>query len=222
MNRIDLTGKRFGKWTVISIGDMKDRKPTAQSVWRCICDCGVEKPAVLYAALTSGRSSSCGCMRGRPASEIVPFRRGKEKEYAAWLSLKTRCYNEKMRDYHNWGGRGIKVCDRWRSSFENFYADMGPKPEGDFSLDRKNNDGDYTPENCRWVSRFHQQNNRRSVSRIAWKWGVMSLTEICRRENVCYIDTYQRMSRGWTLDRAISVTRENGAVFKERAKGVPV
>lgn len=85
----------------------------------------------------------------------------KTQEYTAWSCMKDRCYRVKNTAYYNYGGRGIKVCDRWLDSFENFYNDMGKKPEPSYMLDRINNDGDYTPENCRWVSRAVNMLNRR-------------------------------------------------------------
>jgi hypothetical protein len=82
-------------------------------------------------------------------------------EYIAWSNMKARCYNPKHKFYHNYGGRGIKICDRWLHSFKNFLADMGHKPGSDYSLDRKNNDGNYEPKNCRWATREVQKNKTR-------------------------------------------------------------
>lgn len=109
---------------------------------------------------------SCGCMRAK-ALKLSNTKHGfcgkgniHPTEYTSWREMKTRCYNKNNKSYKNYGARGIKVCDGWLNSFENFYIDMGPKPKG-YSLDRINNDGDYEPSNCRWATALQQANNRR-------------------------------------------------------------
>jgi len=81
--------------------------------------------------------------------------------------MKNRCHNPKAVRYADWGGRGISVCERWRNSFENFYADMGPRPGPGYSIDRIDNDGNYEPGNCRWADAVTQRNNRRDSKKVA-------------------------------------------------------
>jgi hypothetical protein len=95
-----------------------------------------------------------------------PFKPSPEKE--AWYGIRRRCLNPNHRGYPNYGGRGIQICERWLSSFQNFYADMGPKPTPEHSLDRIDNDGDYEPTNCRWTTRQVQNNNRRGRKKAAY------------------------------------------------------
>lgn len=117
--------------------------------------------------LASGNTKSCGCLR-RETTSLVGLAKKTHgmrdtPEYGVWANMKDRCYNPSSEDYKNYGGRGIKVCERWLNSFENFYEDMGEKPWSKllYSLDRINNDGNYEPSNCRWATVKQQVNNRR-------------------------------------------------------------
>lgn len=123
--------------------------------------------------------------------------------YWVWADMVSRCRNPNHRSYKNYGGRGIKVCERWLKS-ANFFADMGPRPPGGM-LDRKDNDGDYTPDNCRWATRKQQNSNRRNCIYVEVNGERVTLKEACRRVGLKYRPVHKRiMARGWSVERALN------------------
>jgi len=139
------------------------------SYWEVRCDCGEKKVMRSSGGFKNGATKSCGCLGRKSGAEKNTIHGLSEKqEYKIWSGMIERCHNPNHKKYKYYGGRGIKVCDRWRESVMNFYADMGPRPRGKFpcgraiySIDRINNDGNYEPRNCRWATSKQQMRNTR-------------------------------------------------------------
>lgn len=156
-----VAGERFGRLSVVAKArDLTTMKPE----WLCVCDCG----GLAFSQgsyLRSGHVKSCGCLQRELRERGVAPTHGHARQaartgtYIAWKSMKQRCVNSKRQDWKNYGGRGISVCAKWRTSFPAFLADMGERPIG-LEIDRIDNDGNYEPGNCRWTTRLVNRRNR--------------------------------------------------------------
>lgn len=165
-SKIEMSGKKFGRLRVVcengkdSTGDIK---------WTCWCDCG-NIVVVKGSSLRSFHTKSCGCLsEDRKVKHNHSKTKYKKatKTYSAWVSIKGRCLNKNNKNYNDYGGRGIIICDRWLNSFENFLADMGEAPK-EMSIDRINNDKGYNQDNCKWSTQYEQNRNRRN-SILDWE-----------------------------------------------------
>lgn len=173
----DRTGERHGRLVVVELAGYKTQ-PSGQkkTLWRCVCDCGNEV-TVMASSMQSKGTQSCGCL----AKELLSERKTTHgmhgtPTYKTWCSMRERCFNPKHKAWKTHGAKGISVCDRWNpekgGSFENFYEDMGERPEG-MSIDRIDVHGDYTPENCRWADIYTQAYNKGiSKANVTGKTGV--------------------------------------------------
>ena len=214
----DLKDQKFGRLVAlepVSFG-LRGAK------WLCRCDCG-QTCLVPVGNLTSGNTKSCGCLR-RELSAKLNFKHGqtahgkRSPENEAWHHMIQRCENPNYPRYFDWGGRGIKVCERWHK-FENFYEDMGDRPSFEYSLDRIDNDGDYEPGNCRWATRKEQRANSRPASHgsrrqrcfFACDWNTMRVyssdnqSRFAKEHNLtstnisACLHGIQKTHKGWTF-----------------------
>ena len=207
VNRVkDITGEKFGKLVVVKF----DINVGKHSKWICICDCGKEV-SCYRSNLVGKKSKSCGCKSEETIEKIragaTKHGMSRTKTYKAWIGMKGRCLNEKYSNYPNYGGRGIKVCERWLESFENFFADMGECPDG-MSIDRKDNNDDYKPENCRWSTDQEQMNNRRVTTYLSAFGKTMTLLEWAGEMGVPKYVIRNRIKSGWSAEDALSTPRK--------------
>jgi hypothetical protein len=156
---VDHTGRRYGRLTADSLSGVVE----GRTVWNFLCDCGNEVTMAVY-RVVGGSTVSCGCFRNEQLGAVNRTHGlSKHPLYQIWKGMKARCYNEKNPSYHNYGGRGIKVCDRWRDSVEDFIEDLGERPSLSHTIDRIDNDGNYEPDNCKWSTKEEQSQNTRGV-----------------------------------------------------------
>lgn len=196
----DLTGLRFGMLTVI---ELTNRYTQKCKLWKCLCDCG----NITFQSRTELQrkrnvNQSCGCRQGFLVHGMS--RNSKFPEYEVWKGMRARCLNKNHICYSNYGGRGISVCERW-NSFELFYDDMGPRPSPAHSIDRKDNNGNYEPSNCKWATRREQVLNSRTPHFVDYYGQKISIKDLWRTTGMAvpYQTMVARVNKGWPIHRVL-------------------
>lgn len=199
-----MNGSTFGLWT---IAHLHGKTPRGVKLWWCKCACGTER-AVSSTSLLYGRSRSCGCDRdaktvarstkhnGARRSQFTP-------EYKAWRDMMKRCFQTSFKDYHLYGGRGITVCEHWRTA-ANFIAEIPPKPPGAFTLGRIANNGNYEPGNVRWETMHIQTRNTRRNRMISFDGCTLCLTDMAAKYGLPEHVVRKRLNRGWSVELALT------------------
>lgn len=205
----DLTGRRFGLLTA----EVRASSRKGRAYWKCRCDCG-NSAVVATCHLASGHTKSCGCLIPKIASAKAKTHGLRDiVEYGVWARMRQRCENPRNRDFKDYGARGIFVCERW-NLFENFIEDMGRKPSAEMQIDRIDNDGPYSPENCRWATPKQQANNRRIYNGLELNGRTYSRSEIGRMIGLSPSGVCKRIKAGMSIDEIMRKKRDETKVTR--------
>ena len=200
MGKIDLSiiGKKFNRLLVVEYVKLDKNN---RAIFKCQCDCGNIKN-IIGSLVKSGKTKSCGCLH---KEKVTTHGMYKTSTYQVWVDMKDRCYNYNNCSYNDYGGRGIFVCDSWLNSFENFYNDMGDKPKGR-SLNRVNNDGWYSPDNCKWSTPKEQNRNMRSNIWITYDNETKCLSDWADFFNINRSTFKRKFNKGWSIEKIIKTS----------------
>ena len=198
--RDDLTGKTFGRWTVLYFLYTTEHR---DAYWMCRCECGSEHK-VRSNQLKNGTNRSCGCLQRELTAE-KNWKHGLSNHpmKQTYYAMLARCYNTTSTEYHNYGARGIFVCDRWRNSFPDFFNDMGERPNG-CTIDRIDNNGPYSPENCRWATWRQQRTNTRINHILEYDGKAQTIIEWADEIGISPNTIHSRLHRGWSVHDTIT------------------
>jgi hypothetical protein len=203
-SRCTLIGQRFGRLVVLA--ETANRHPNGSIYWLCRCDCNGTRCIVVTSNLRRGSTKSCGCLKKefekRLGTRPITHGMSGTSTYRSWCAMMRRCYDHGYKDYPYYGGRGITVCERWHR-FENFYADMGERPEG-MTLDRVDVNRQYNKSNCRWASRTTQMNNTTRNRWLTYEGTTMTMSEWAKVTGISYTVLRARLNMlHWSLGRAL-------------------
>ena len=197
-NAKDIRGRRFGR--LVTLGPLKSKNGSV--VWLCQCDCG-NTAKVKSSFLVEGVTQSCGCIRRERGALNKTHGMRHTPEYNVWNAIKHRCNNPNTKCFESYGGRGIKMCDRWLSSFENFIEDMGRRPTPKHSVERSDNNGNYEPTNCYWATAEVQRRNTRRSRIIEFRGERLNLVDAAKKYNLEVRTLWHRLKIGWPVEKAL-------------------
>ena len=201
--KIDMIGKRFGRWVVIAEGEKIATRRTCR--WICKCDCGTITESIDGSKLRSGETKSCGCYK-RDVTVNRNYRHGLcyTRIHSIWVNMKDRCYNPNNHYFHRYGGRGITVCNEWLNSLETFYDWAIANGYADtLTIDRIDVNGSYCPENCRWATDEMQANNREKHILLEINGETKNIAQWAKESGLKYRTIHARYNRGWTGESLI-------------------
>jgi hypothetical protein len=203
----NLSGRRFGRLIAVRPGTLPG---VGRVLYLCRCDCGTERIAI-YCSLVNNLCKSCGCLKREASRRNAAKNRthglSRTPEYGSWHAMVSRCSDPRDRQYPDYGGRGITVCERWQVGPLPFIEDMGLRPSRSHTLDRIDNDGNYEPSNCRWATKIEQQNNRRVCLFVTWMGETKTVTEWARDRGLNFTTLKYRLNSGWPVDDAMQGRR---------------
>jgi hypothetical protein len=195
-------GLVFGRLTVVGVSHDGNFQ-----MWECLCSCG-KKKAIRRASLRNGNSKSCGCANTEATTNRnYSHRESKNPVYQTYAKMIQRCENRKCKNYVDYGGRGIRVCEEWRKDFLSFLAYIGPRPSNLHTVDRIDNNGNYEPGNVKWSTRREQNRNKRNNVVVEIDGKPILLIDAAERYGIPYGTVASRLRYGWTVDRALGRTR---------------
>lgn len=209
----DITGQKYHNLTAVR----RVENINGRVSWEFRCDCGniviLNKDRVVR-----GNDHSCGCKKRRQCGELCHTHGMTDTPlYYIWKGMKQRCYNPKVSNYHNYGGRGISVCDEWLDDFQAFYdwAILHGYEPG-LSIDRIDNNGDYSPSNCQWATRTEQSNNTRTNKQLTYDGKTQSISQWARELNIGDGTLRTRLNLGWDVEKALTTPIRNHKKYKVR------
>jgi hypothetical protein len=208
MKALELTGQKFGRLVVENKNPIRSLDGSIR--WDCICECG-KKVSVIGSNLVSENTTSCGCYNREIINKVNSTHgMSHTPEYYIWKAMNQRCTNSNTKNYSDYGGRGITVCERWLDSFEAFYEDMGPRPSPDHSIERRENDGNYEKSNCYWATRTEQNNNKRNNTLYSYKGQEYSIKQLAnlpeaKVSGACISTLKNRINQsGYSIEKALN------------------
>ena len=196
--RQNLIGQKYERLAVVSFAG---KSKSSHLLWLCRCDCGNER-IVEGGNLRRGNTKSCGCLKLQIMTERFTTHGGRGTlGYTSYIDAKRRCTNPNTKNFHHYGGRGIKFLF---NGFEEFFADVGPRPGKEYSLDRINNEGNYEPGNCRWATIKIQSRNKRTNRNLTYQNETLCLKSWAERLGLNHKTISKRLDYGWSVEKALS------------------